>query len=99
MLTTIKVQYDSDNAFMVHAIEVLKGLGAKISYLKNKTAKKYKNTPIEVDPADMVAETWEEYGLSKESAESCAESMKEYSKGEYTVCKSKEDLEQFLDSL
>lgn len=59
---------------------------------------KYKNTPMEVDPMDMVAETWEGYGLSRETAESSAESMKEYSRGEYVVCHNKEELDEFLNS-
>ncbi len=101
MTTTITVQYDSENAFMVHAIEVLKGLGAKISIpqVKKSSVKKYKNTPMDVDSMDMVAETWEDYGLSKEAAESCAQSMKEYSRGEYVVCHDKEELDKFsMDS-
>lgn len=53
---------------------------------------------MEVEPLDMVAETWEGYGLSKEAAESSAESMKEYSRGEYVVCHNKEELDEFLNS-
>ena len=101
MTTTITVQYDSENTFIVHAIEVLKGLGAKISIpqVKKSSEKKYNNEPMEVEPFDMVAETWEGYGLSKEAAESSAESMKEYSRGEYVVCHNKEELDKFFYGL
>ena len=74
-------------------------LKQKIADALRPIVKKYNNEPMEVEPLDMVAETWEGYGLSKEAAESSAESMKEYSRGEYVVCHNKEELEDFLNSL